>query len=520
MSASVALMLKLLEPSWNVKIIERLDAPALESSEAYNNAGTGHAAYCELNYTNEVVTETGTHQVDVSKALDICEKFHISKQWWAYLTQEKILDIPVRSWMNQTGHLSFVQGKDNCEMLKRRCEAMKKQPLFDSMEFTEEEKVLGEWAPLLMDGRAPGTPMACTQVQMGSDNDWGALTGGLIAAFQRLGGEFVTNWEADQLKQNGDGSWNVHQRSTSTNSGLPDLTATGLPDPFGFGARAECTTKAKFVFIGAGGASLQLLQKTKMPEISGYGGFPVSGQFFVCRNPEVVSRHKVKCYGKAAVGSPPMSVPHLDRRYIRGEELLLFGPYAGFSPNFLKHGSPLDLISTVNPFNIIPMCAAGGQNIDLSVYLAKELAATKEERMAVLRDFFPNAESEDWSQITAGQRVQIMKNHSSKIGVIQFGTEIIQKADCTISGLMGASPGASVSVQIALDVVMVGPAAGPVIVVEKAFPNFVSENGGKWRPKLEKMVPGFKKLLNDDKELYKKIYGARPAMVSYGNWYF
>ncbi|CAD7946912.1 unnamed protein product [Amoebophrya sp. A120] len=491
MSASVGLLCKLLEPSWNVKIIERLESPAMESSEAYNNAGTGHAAYCELNYTSESQLETGEHHVEIAKALDICEKFHVSKQWWAYLTKERILDIPVTNWLNHTPHLSFVHGDANVAMLKRRYERLKKEPLFSSMEFTEDEKTIAEWAPLIMDGRQSGAEkLACTRVQMGTDNDWGALTGGLIAAFERAGGTFVGNWEADKLRQNSDGTWTVHQKSTYTQSGLPDLTATGLPDPFGFGSKAEVNTRANFVFVGAGGASLQLLQKAKIPEIAGYGGFPVSGQFFVCRKPEVVCRHSVKCYGKAAVGSPPMSVPHLDRRYIRGEELLLFGPYAGFSPNFLKHGSPLDLISTVNPFNVIPMVAAGGQNIDLSVYLAKELASTKAERMQVLREFFPNAQDEDWSQITAGQRVQIMKEDKAKVGIIQFGTEIIQKADRTISGLMGASPGASVSVQIALD------------VVEKAWPDFVQ---GKWKNKLEQMIPGYKKQLNENKDLYKEV---------------
>ncbi|CAD7975855.1 unnamed protein product [Amoebophrya sp. A25] len=485
MSSSVALLLKLLEPSWKIKIVERLEAPALESSEAYNNAGTGHSAYCELNYTPEVQRETGAVDVDVSKAIEICEKFHTSKQWWSYLVKEKILDIPVKSWNNPTGHMAFVHGDKNVEFLKKRYEAMRREPLFSSMQYSDKEEKVAEWAPLLLDGRGVGEPLAVTMMDCGTDNDWGSLTGGLTSAFLRAGGQLETNTEAQTLTKNLDGTWTVNCRST-----VSGMSATGLPDPFGLGAREQNTTRAKFVYIGAGGASIQLLQKSGIPEIKGYGGFPISGQFFVCRNPSVVQRHTVKAYGKASVGAPPMSVPHLDRRYIRGEELLLFGPFAGFSPNFLKRGSPLDLLSSVNPFNLIPMAAAGGQNIDLSVYLAKELAATKEERMGSLREFYPAARSEDWEQITAGQRVQIMKEHPSKYGVIQFGTEIIQAGDGTLSGLMGASPGASVSVQVALD------------VVEKAFGQLAA---GKWKGKLEAMVPGFKKDLNLDKDLYEKI---------------
>jgi malate dehydrogenase (quinone) len=227
-----------------------------------------------------------------------------------------------------------------------------------------------------------------------------------------------------------------------------------------------------------------------MREIDGYGGFPISGKFLVTRNPDLVKKHWCKVYGKAAVGAPPMSVPHLDSRTVDGEHFLSFGPYAGFSPNFLKHSNPLDLLASVRATNLVPMSAAGGQNLDLTVYLGKELTKTQQQREDELREFLPKVDIHDWELITAGQRVQIMKPHPSKIGVLQLGTEVVVNGEGSLSGLLGASPGASVSVSIATE------------VIEKMY---AKEMDWGWRERIQKMIPSYGKSLNDDAAFCREI---------------
>jgi malate dehydrogenase (quinone) len=239
------------------------------------------------------------------------------------------------------------------------------------------------------------------------------------------------------------------------------------------------------VFVGAGGMSLNLLQKSGIKEIRGYGGFPVSGVWLRCDNPEVVARHKAKVYGKASVGAPPMSVPHLDTRVVEGNTSLLFGPYAGFTPKFLKNGSVADLLASLRLHNIGPMLAVALGNFSLVRYLVSEVFASRGKRLQALWDFYPSANPDDWYELTAGQRVQVIKPDRKKVGVLQFGTEVVTSADGSIAGLLGASPGASTAAAIMID------------VLERCFPQRL----GGWSKKLRGMVPSYGTKLSDDADL-------------------
>jgi len=253
----------------------------------------------------------------------------------------------------------------------------------------------------------------------------------------------------------------------------------------------EKVINARFVFIGAGGGALKLLQKSGIEEAKGYAGFPVGGQFLMTRNQEIVAQHLAKVYGKASVGSPPMSVPHLDTRVIDGETVLLFGPFATFSTKFLKQGSLLDMFSAMTTDNFLPMVNAGIDNWSLSTYLIGQLMLSQEERMDSLREYFPQARDEDWELVQAGQRVQIIKKDEEHGGVLQFGTEVVTAADGSISALLGASPGASTAAPIMLG------------LLEKAFAEQVASP--QWQARLREIIPSYGQKLNDDLELTNRV---------------
>eukprot|EP00746_Dinoflagellata_sp_MGD_P005189 gnl/MRDRNA2_/MRDRNA2_110042_c0_seq1.p1 gnl/MRDRNA2_/MRDRNA2_110042_c0~~gnl/MRDRNA2_/MRDRNA2_110042_c0_seq1.p1 ORF type:complete len:657 (+),score=123.22 gnl/MRDRNA2_/MRDRNA2_110042_c0_seq1:281-1972(+) len=484
MSLSVAVMLQRLDPNIKMCLLERMPAVAQESSNAWNNAGTGHSAYCELNYT----PEDSQGNVNIKKAIDIAEMFAESKQWWSYLLSEGIIDKPVKTFLNKSPHHAFCYGDKDVKFLHTRWTEMTKHPLFKDMTYTEDRGLLEEWVPVMMDGRPESQRVALTKMERAADMNFGALTDHLLVAYLKAGGDVKFDVDVSAMKPctyqgaapywNHELGWEVQYKPSSWN-----------PTPQASSANNSKVTARK-VFVGAGGMSLRILQAAKMREINGYGGFPVSGKFLVTRNPDLCKKHWSKVYGKAAVGAPPMSVPHLDSRTIDGEHVVVFGPYAGFSPNFLKHSSPTDLLASVDPNNLLPMSAAGVQNLDLSVYLGKELAKTTHEREVELRAFLPKVDIQDWELITAGQRVQIMKPHASKIGVLQLGTEVVTNSEGNLSGLLGASPGASVSVSIAAE------------VIEKMYPK---EMNFGWRTKMQHMIPSYGKSLNDDPAFCKAI---------------
>jgi malate dehydrogenase (quinone) len=456
MSATLGTLLKQLEPSWNIQIFERLSEVALESSNPWNNAGTGHSALCELNYTPERADGT----IDISSAVKVNEQFQVSRQFWSHLLDVGALPDP-SAFINSTPHMSFVMGEENVEYLRKRYEALKDHPLFQGMEFSTDASVIRKWAPLLVPGRSKSQPIAATHIEAGTDVDFGALTHLLTDYLTKNGSNLILEQQVVKLKRR-NGLWRITTRHTVGNT--PEIY------------------DARFVFVGAGGYALNLLQKSGIKEIRGFGGFPVSGEFLRTDNQELVKRHQAKVYGKPALGAPPMSMPHLDARVVDGQSSLMFGPYAGFSPKFLKSGSPFDLIKSIRWHNLIPMVAAGASNLSLVRYLVGQLTALPSTKFEALLDFFPDADPVDWYKITAGQRVQVIKKDAKKGGVLQFGTEVIAAGDGTIAGLLGASPGASTAVPIMLG------------LVEKCFPAKMDE----WRPKLVGMVPSFGSQLSDD----------------------
>lgn len=454
MSATLGAFLQLLEPSWKVALYERLDDVAQESSNPWNNAGTGHAALCELNYT----PEKPDGSIAIDKAVTINEQFEISRQFWQSLADAG--HIPsLDTFLSPTPHMTFVRGADNVDYLRRRHAALTANPRFASMQFSTDPEVIRGWAPLLLDGRDPAEPIAATYAPEGTDVDFGRLTHHLVDFLRAGGVEVAYRSEVtsiDRLPEQDGGRWRLTVKDRSWNAQVRTRTVD-----------------AKFVFVGAGGGALHLLQDSGIPEINGYGGFPISGEFLRTANPELVARHQAKVYGKADVGAPPMSVPHLDTRVVDGKTYLMFGPYAGFSPKFLKNGSWWDLPGSVRPGNLVPMLAVAKDNTDLVGYLLTQLAASKDKKFAQLQAFMPTAQPDDWELITAGQRVQVMKKDPVKHGVLEFGTEVVAAADGSIAGLLGASPGAST--------------AAPIMVklLDTCFP----ERRAAWRPRIETLIP-------------------------------
>ncbi|HXS37431.1 MAG TPA: malate dehydrogenase (quinone), partial [Flavipsychrobacter sp.] len=421
MSATLGTLLNELQPGIKIEIFERLDKVAAESSAAWNNAGTGHSAFCELNYT-----PLQGDKVDISKALHITESFEISKQLWSYLIQQKFIQSP-NSFINSIPHMSFVWGDDNVAYLKKRYDAMRAHHFYKDIQYADDYEQLAEWIPLIMEGRDKSEKVAATRIEIGTDVNFGTLTNNLFDHLKTQEGVTLhLNHEVHDLHQDNDGYWHLH---------IEDIKG-----------KQKKSVKAKFVFIGAGGGALPLLEKSHIPEGKGYGGFPVGGQWLSCENRSIIERHHAKVYGKAGVGTPPMSVPHLDSRVINGKRELLFGPYAGFSTKFLKKGSWLDLPLSIRVNNIRPMVLAGIHNIPLTKYLIEQVRMTPEERFKDLQDFFPEARMEDWELKIAGQRVQVIKKDEKEGGILEFGTEIVSSADCSIAALLGASPGASTSV--------------------------------------------------------------------------
>lgn len=467
MSATLGTLINELNPDIRMEILERLDVVAAESSDAWNNAGTGHSALCELNYT----PEQADGSVKIDKAIKIAEQFEISKQFWAYLVEKGVINNP-EHFIRQVPHMSAVFGEKDVNFLKTRYNAMSKENLFKGMEYTEDKALLREWVPLMMEGRTDQEPMAATKMDIGTDVNFGALTRDLIQYLASKNNiRLSTDSEVRDIEREDDGRWEVEVKNLKT------------------GEKREI--KAKFVFIGAGGHSLLLLEKSGIPEAKGYGGFPVGGQWLRCTNPEIIAKHHAKVYGKASVGAPPMSVPHLDTRYIDGQQALLFGPYAGFSTKFLKKGSYFDLPSSIKLSNIKPMLSVGLDNFPLTKYLITEVMKKPKDKLDALKQFMPTARMEDWEIEKAGQRVQVIKKDPKHGGVLEFGTEVVSSADGSIAALLGASPGASTSVEIMIQ------------LLKRCFPQRTKSE--EYRKKLREMIPSWGKSLNDDPELCEQI---------------
>ncbi|ACF00082.1 malate/quinone oxidoreductase [Rhodopseudomonas palustris TIE-1] len=453
MSATLGTVLKELEPSLSVTMFETLHDCGQESSQAWNNAGTGHAANCELNYT----PQRSDGSVDISKALEVNTEFDISRQLWAHLVGKGAIPDP-RAFLHPCPHMSFVWGDDNVAFLRQRHREMAAHHCYHGMEFSEDPAQIAAWAPLIIEGREPGQPIAATRIISGADVDYGALTHLLVKQLQAQSG-FSVHYKhrVVALARGADGRWLVTVENVTTYE--------------------RSTTSARFVFAGAGGGSLDILQKSGIPEGNGYAGFPVSGIWLRCDVDDISARHHAKVYGKAAHGSPPMSVPHLDTRIIGGKRSLLFGPYAGFSSKFLKHGSYADLLRSIEPGNILPMLAVARDDWQLSEYLIGQVLQTSEHQFAALQGFFPRAQREDWQRAVAGQRVQIIKPDPQHTGVLEFGTELLASADKSFVALLGASPGASTAAFIAME------------VLQKCFDDRLTPDA--WLGRLKQMIPTY-----------------------------
>jgi malate dehydrogenase (quinone) len=475
MSASLGTWLQELQPGWKQLMVEKLDGVALESSNGWNNAGTGHSANMELNYT----PERADGSIDVSKALEINESFMISRQFWTSQVQRGVLHDP-HSFINSTPHMSFVWGDKNVEYLTKRYDALQKTTLFQGMKFSTDHQQIQQWAPLVMEGRDPNQKVAATWTPVGTDVNYGEITRQLIGSLKKdQNFKLETLSEVTDFKRNGDNSWHVTIKDVKSGD--------------------KRSVDAKYVFIGAGGGAIKLLQKTGIPEADNYGGFPVGGSFLMTENPEIANRHLEKVYGQASVGAPPMSVPHIDSRTLDGKKVVLFGPFATFSTKYLKNGSLFDLLSATTTSNIIPMTHVGIDNFDLVKYLIGQVMLNDDDRFAALKEYYPNARKEDWKLIQAGQRVQIIKKDAEKGGLLKLGTEIVTDQQKTLAALLGASPGASTAAPITLD------------VMKKLFPEqFASP---EWQQKIRAIVPSFGQKLNGNTALTQQVWDNTAATL-------
>ena len=471
MSATLGVLLRELEPGWTIEMVERLDKVAEESSNGWNNAGTGHSALCELNYTP---VNEADGRVEIKKAIEINEQFQVTRQFLSHQLRTGVLQNP-RSFINSTPHMNLVWGDENVAFLQKRHAALLASPLFSGMEFTTDPRQIAQWVPLMIEGRKGGQKLAATRSQLGTDCEWGEVTRQYIRSMQgKPGVTLTTGHEVRSLERNNDGTWRVTARDMKT------------------GDKRIIT--ARFVFAGAGGGALPILQKSGIPEGDDYAGFPVGGSFLVTENPAIARRHLAKVYGKAATGSPPMSVPHLDTRYLNGKQVLLFGPFATFSTKFLKEGSYFDLPKSVTLDNFRPMLSVGWNEFELVEYLAGQLMMSQEDRMNALREYFPNAKDGDWRLWQAGQRVQIIKRDPDKGGVLKLGTEIVASKDGSIAALLGASPGASTAPSIMLN------------LIKKVFPDRLATPA--WQAKIREIVPSYGTALNEDRDLLAHEWAA------------
>ncbi|MCI0214354.1 malate dehydrogenase (quinone) [Cronobacter sakazakii] len=475
MSASLGTVLQEIQPDWKQLMVEKLDGVALESSNGWNNAGTGHSANMELNYTPE--REDGS--IDVTKALEINEAFMISRQFWSSQVKRGVLNDP-HSFINSTPHMSFVWGDKNVEYLTKRYQALQQTTLFQGMQFSTDQQQIKKWAPLIIEGRDPKQKVAATWTPVSTDVNYGEITRQLVGSLKKTSNfKLETSSEVTDFKRNADNSW--HVTITDVNSGK------------------EHAVDAKYVFIGAGGGALKLLQKTGIPEADNYAGFPVGGSFLVSENPEIARQHGEKVYGQASVGAPPMSVPHLDARFLDGKRVVLFGPFATFSTKFLKNGSFFDLLSTTTTSNFMPMTDVGLDNFDLVKYLIGQVMLSDEDRFEALKEYYPTARKEDWKLIQAGQRVQIIKKDPEKGGVLKLGTEIVTDQQKTLAALLGASPGASTAAPISIN------------VIKQLFPEqFKSE---AWQSKLREIVPSYGQKLNGNVALTQQVWDETAATL-------
>ncbi|HTX97004.1 MAG TPA: malate dehydrogenase (quinone) [Mycobacterium sp.] len=464
MSATLGALLRRLQPDWSMTVVERLDAVAAESSSPWNNAGTGHSALCELNYT----PQNSDGSIDITKAVRINEQFQVSRQFWAYAVEHRILSD--RGFLNPIPHVSFVRGVDEVDYLRRRRQALAGNPLFAGTELIEDADEFARRLPFMAAKRDFGEPIALNWAANGTDVDFGALSRQLIGFCVQRGATALFGHEVRSLARQSDGTWTllVANRRTGEKHRL----------------------NAGFVFVGAGGDALPLLQKSGIAEVKGFAGFPIGGRFLRADNSALTAAHRAKVYGAPAAGAPPLGALHLDLRFVNGKSWLVFGPYAGWSPKFLKHGHFTDLPRSVKPDNLLSLLGVGVTELPLLDYLIGQLRLSEHDRMRALREFAPGAVDTDWRLTVAGQRVQVIRRDKRKGGVLDFSTIVLSSADGSIAGLLGGSPGASTAVAAMLE------------VLQRCFP----DRYRSWLPTLKEMVPSLGVELSGEPTLFDEVW--------------
>jgi len=452
MSAHLGVMLKRLDPRLTIHLYEAAPEPARESSDGWNNAGTGHAGLCELNYTPRPAI-AGT-PVDVTKAVEIFTRFELSRQFWSYAVTHGLAPRPAE-WIRAVPHLSFVRGAAQVAFLRARHAALTAHPFFRAMEFTSDPAVLRRWAPLLIDGRT-AEPVAATKIDAGTDVNFGELSHRLLAWLgTQPGCRVVTGHRVTHLRRDAS-DW--------------DLTVRDLP------TGSPRRVRARFVFIGAGGGTIPLLRSANLPVARGLAPFPIAGQWLVCDHPDIVARHAAKVYGPPPPDSGALGGPHLDVRHLHGQRVLLFGPFATWTTKFLQRtGRITDLPRAIRTDNIATFLRTGLNNRVLVRFLVSQALQSHASRLRAIREFYPEARSADWRLVDAGIRVQALKK--SDAGRLSFGTEVVTAPDHTLAALLGASPGASVSAHIALE------------IIQRCFPEILRTPEGQARMKA--MLPTF-----------------------------
>ncbi len=452
MSAHLGVMLKRLDPRVTIHVYEAAAELAHESSDGWNNAGTGHAGLCELNYTPRPAI-AGT-PVDVTKAVEIFARFEQSRQFWSYAVAHGLAPRPAE-WIRAVPHLSFVRGAAHVDFLRSRHAALAAHPFFRAMEFTADRIVLRRLAPLLVEGR-DDEPLAATKVDAGTDVNFGELSRRLFAWLGAQDGcRVVTGHRVHRLRRVADG-WEFAVQSADSGESK--------------------TVRARFAFIGAGGGTIPLLRSTGLPVARGLAGFPIAGQWLVCENPAVVARHFGKVYGPPPPDSGALGGPHLDLRHLHGQRVLLFGPFATWTTKFLhRAGRITDLPASIHTDNLGTLLRTGLNNLVLVRFLVSQALQSRESRLKALRDFYPEARDADWRLIDAGIRVQAL--NPADAGRLSFGTEVVTAPDGTLAALLGASPGASVSANIALE------------IIQRCFPEKLRDPDGYERMKA--MLPTF-----------------------------
>lgn len=464
MSATLGALLRRLEPAWTVTLIERLDVVAAESSNPWNNAGTGHSALCELNYT----PQRPDGSIDINKAVRINEEFQVTRQFWAYAAETGILT-DVRSFLNPVPHVSFVRGAAGVDYLRRRRDALAHNPLFADTELIDDPDEFSRRLPFMAAKRDFAEPVALNWAPEGTDVDFGALAGQLVGFCVQTGMTALFGHEVRNLCRQPDGSWVLTVRNRRS------------------GEKRKLTTK--FVFVGAGGDALPLLQKSGISEVKGFAGFPIGGRFLRTANPSLTATHRAKAYGVPSPGAPPLGALHLDLRFVHGKSWLVFGPYAGWSPKFLKNGHFSDLPRSIKLNNVVSMLGVGITEAALLNYLIGQLRQSEPDRIAALREFAPSAVDSDWEVTVAGQRVQVIRRDKRRGGVLEFSTTLVGDSDGSIIGLLGGSPGASTAVPIMLD------------VLRRCF----AHRYLTWLPTLKEMVPSLGARLSEEPALYAEL---------------